>query len=165
MDHAVFAGYLISADRDVEAVAGLADEIEVGHGGLDHQEIGALVEVELHFVQGFAAALEVTEPVTSPTFTLVHTYDGRLRVHHLDVYRLERLSELAELAVDELLDDGVVLVEWGDAVADALPAAFLQVDLAFGDEPDQRVAVLSERGARWSSRLRTIEAATDAFAC
>jgi len=117
------------------------------------------------FVQGFAAALEVTEPVTSPTFTLVHTYDGRLRVHHLDVYRLERLSELAELAVDELLDDGVVLVEWGDAVADALPAAFLQVDLAFGDEPDQRVAVLSERGARWSSRLRTIEAATDAFAC
>ena len=117
------------------------------------------------FVQGFAAALDVEDLVTSPTFTLVHTYDGRVRVHHLDVYRLERLSELAELAVDELLDDGVVLVEWGDAVAEALPNDFLQVDLAFGVGPHERTATLSERGSRWSTRLRSIDSATEAFSC
>lgn len=117
------------------------------------------------FVQGFARRLGVDDAVTSPTFTLVHTYDGDVRVHHLDVYRLERLSELADLAIDELLDDGVVLVEWGDVVADALPGPFLQVELSFGPGIDDRVASLSERGSAWTKRLPVIEAATEAFSC
>ena len=68
------------------------------------------------FVQGFGRGLGVAERITSPTFTLVHVYEGRLPVHHLDVYRLEQLSEVLDLGLAEMLDDGgVVLIEWGDA--------------------------------------------------
>jgi tRNA threonylcarbamoyladenosine biosynthesis protein TsaE len=86
------------------------------------------------FTQGFGRALGVTEPITSPTFTLAQQYEGRLRVHHLDVYRLEQLAEVAELGLSELLDDGgVVLIEWGDAILGVLPADYLEVRLTYGD--------------------------------
>lgn len=87
------------------------------------------------FVQGFGAGLGVTEPITSPTFTLAQQYQGRLVVHHLDVYRLDQLGEVAELGLFELLDDGgVVLIEWGDAILPVLPNDYLEVRLTFGDD-------------------------------
>src|SRR3546814_4996707 len=55
------------------------------------------------FVQGFGRALGVTDRITSPTFTLVHVYEGRLPIHHLDVYRLEQLEEAADLDLPEML--------------------------------------------------------------
>ena len=91
------------------------------------------------FAKGFGAALGVTEPITSPTFTLVHTYDiagghghGAKALHHADLYRLDRTTEIADLALEELAEyEGIVLVEWGD-VADALFGDHLSVHL----EPD-----------------------------
>jgi tRNA threonylcarbamoyladenosine biosynthesis protein TsaE len=85
------------------------------------------------FVQGFGAGLGVTEPITSPTYTLAQQYEGRLLVHHLDVYRLDQLGEVADLGLSELLDDGgVVLIEWGDAILPVLPNDYLEVRLTFG---------------------------------
>ncbi|HEX5947191.1 MAG TPA: tRNA (adenosine(37)-N6)-threonylcarbamoyltransferase complex ATPase subunit type 1 TsaE [Acidimicrobiales bacterium] len=84
------------------------------------------------FVQGFGRGLGVTEPITSPTFTLAQQYEGRLLVHHLDVYRLDQLGEVAELGLGELLDDGgVVLIEWGDAILPVLPNDYLEVRLMY----------------------------------
>ena len=84
------------------------------------------------FVQGFGRGLGVTEPITSPTFTLAQQYEGRLLVHHLDVYRLDQLGEVAELGLGELLDDGgVVLIEWGDAILPVLPNDHLEVRLLY----------------------------------
>ena len=88
------------------------------------------------FAKGFGAALGVTEPITSPTFTLVHTYDlgpglgnGAKALHHADLYRLDRTAEVADLALDELAEyQGIVLVEWGDVV-DALFGDHLVVHL------------------------------------
>jgi tRNA threonylcarbamoyl adenosine modification protein YjeE len=117
------------------------------------------------FAQAFGRGLAVDGPVTSPTFTLAHTYEGRLRVHHLDVYRLDRLGEVADLAVDELLLDGVVLVEWGDVVADALPPDQLHIELDLGDAPDERRAFVSERGHAWSSRMTVLRSLTEALTC
>ncbi len=76
------------------------------------------------FAQGFGRALGVDEPITSPTYTLVHSYDlpksgplGRVTLHHADLYRLDRTEEVADLALAELAEfDGIVLVEWGDVV-------------------------------------------------
>jgi tRNA threonylcarbamoyladenosine biosynthesis protein TsaE len=90
------------------------------------------------FIQGIAEALGVTDPVTSPTFTLMHIYRGRVPLVHVDVYRLERTGELADLALDELADDAVVTVEWGDAVAAALPPERLEVQIGFGNRDDDR---------------------------
>jgi tRNA threonylcarbamoyladenosine biosynthesis protein TsaE len=74
------------------------------------------------FAQGFGAALGITEPITSPTFTLVHSYDcGKITLHHADLYRLERTVEVVDLALAELAEfDGIVLVEWGDVAGSAL---------------------------------------------
>jgi tRNA threonylcarbamoyladenosine biosynthesis protein TsaE len=75
------------------------------------------------FAQGFGKALGVEEPITSPTFTLVHSYDlpapvrGARTLHHADLYRLDRTAEVADLALAELAEfGGIVLVEWGDVV-------------------------------------------------
>jgi tRNA threonylcarbamoyladenosine biosynthesis protein TsaE len=115
------------------------------------------------FVQGFGAGLGVTEPITSPTFTLAQQYQGRLVVHHLDVYRLDQLGEVAELGLSELLDDrGVVLIEWGDAILPVLPNDYLEVRLTFGDAAgadvetdigdDVRRISLRSFGSAWGHR-------------
>ena len=74
--------------------------------------------------------LGVTEPVVSPTFTIVREYDGRVPFVHVDVYRLDHVQELHDLGFDELVDgDAVTVVEWGDRVSAVLPADRLDVHL------------------------------------
>lgn len=109
------------------------------------------------FAQGFGHGLGVTEPITSPTFTLAQQYEGRLTVHHLDVYRLDQLAEVAELGLSELLDGGgVVLIEWGDAIGPLLPADYLEVRLTFREDgdagDDDRRVLLRSVGPLWARR-------------
>ena len=112
------------------------------------------------FAQGFAQGLGVDEPVTSPAFILVHTYEGRLPLVHLDVYRLETMQELVDLGIAELLDDGAVtLIEWGDAVAPGLPADFLEVRLEAGGGPDDRLFSIRTVGPGWPARARALKEA------
>jgi tRNA threonylcarbamoyladenosine biosynthesis protein TsaE len=114
------------------------------------------------FVQGYAEALGVDSPVTSPTFTLANQYSGRLDVHHLDVYRLDEMAEVLDLGLFDLLDDtSVVLIEWGDAIKPALPGDYLEITFAFGDGDDDRRLDLDLVGPRWSARRRAV---TDAIA-
>jgi len=105
------------------------------------------------FTKALCAALGVVEPVTSPTFTLVHEYQGgSLRVCHADVYRLERTGELVDLGLDEARRLGAVLViEWGDLVAAAFDDAMVVTFGHAGD--DDRTIEFSFRGAQWESRL------------
>src|SRR5262245_25074716 len=106
------------------------------------------------FAQGFGRALGVTEPITSPTFTLVHSYDtGGPTLHHADLYRLDHLAEVADLALGELAEfDGIVLVEWGDVVESSF-GEHLVVRLELLDgELDARRIVISPTGATWARR-------------
>jgi tRNA threonylcarbamoyladenosine biosynthesis protein TsaE len=112
------------------------------------------------FAQGFGKALGVEERITSPTFTLVSQYRGRLALNHLDVYRLEQLEEVHDLGLGELLDeDGVTLIEWGDAILPALPASYLELRFAFGSGDDDRVITLIPVGRRWTARTRALTTA------
>jgi tRNA threonylcarbamoyladenosine biosynthesis protein TsaE len=89
------------------------------------------------FAQGFGQALGVTQPITSPTYTLVHSYSaGRLTLHHADIYRLNSLHEISDLALPELAEaNGVVLVEWGDVVESSW-GDHLLITLSVLDEED-----------------------------
>jgi tRNA threonylcarbamoyladenosine biosynthesis protein TsaE len=91
--------------------------------------------------QGIAAGLGVTEPVSSPTFTLVQAYAGRVPVYHLDVYRLRSLDELWDLSFDDLrAAPGVMLIEWPERIAPALPPDRLEIEIApAGDARDVTV--------------------------
>jgi tRNA threonylcarbamoyladenosine biosynthesis protein TsaE len=112
-------------------------------------------------VQGIAAGLGVEDPILSPTFTLVRQYRGRFPVYHLDVYRLERVQDVLDLGVDEMVEEGaIVAVEWGDAVGSLLPQGHLQVELGM-DQPEAaagegegelRRLVLSSDGPSWQER-------------
>lgn len=119
------------------------------------------------FAKGFGEAIGVTEPITSPTFTLVHSYPaGRVTLHHADIYRLSTHHEVADLALAELLDsDGIVMVEWGDVVAGSL-GDHVVVRLEFDDaDDDARDIVISAVGRSWAARWAEIERRLAAFTC
>lgn len=91
--------------------------------------------------QAICAGLGVLDPVTSPTFALVHQYrGGRAMVFHLDLYRINSEAELDNLAWDELLDsNAVVLVEWPDRAGDTLPPSTVHIGLEHvPNQPDVR---------------------------
>lgn len=114
------------------------------------------------FAKGVGRALAVTEPVVSPTFTIVRQYDGRLRLVHVDVYRLDHLQELHDLGLEELIDgEAVTLVEWGDVVAAYLPSERLEVRLEAGADDDDRIITVLPRGPSWLARQDALAAALD----
>jgi len=118
------------------------------------------------FAQGFGAALGVVEPMTSPTFTLVHSYDlARITLHHADIYRLTTRNELDDLALNELLEnDGIVLLEWGDVVAQSLGDHLLvRLEPSPGDDETFRSLTISGTGKRWAGRWERLEAALAKF--
>lgn len=118
--------------------------------------VGDLGAGKTAFTQGFAGALGVVGPVTSPTFTLVNRYEGRIVVNHVDVYRFESLAEVRDLDLPELLDSGVTLIEWGDTIRSVLPADQLEVRIEFGEGDDERSLQLRPAGVRWQARRREL---------
>src|SRR5262249_19028567 len=85
------------------------------------------------FVRGACRALGVTEPVTSPTFTIGHRYAGTVAVSHLDLYRFEGVSPAEWGDLEPYFDDAIVFVEWPQAGAGVLPAARVAVELGHVD--------------------------------
>jgi len=106
--------------------------------------------------QGVGRGLEVEGPVVSPTFTLVREYEGRVRLCHVDVYRLERVQEIHELGIEEQLEESVTLIEWGEVAVSALPADRLEVRLTAGVGPDERIIELVPLGESWRRRSRRL---------
>jgi tRNA threonylcarbamoyladenosine biosynthesis protein TsaE len=111
------------------------------------------------FVQGLASALGVDRQVTSPTFTLVHEYQGRYPIIHMDVYRLTSFQEVLDLGFEELLDhSSVMVVEWGEAVAPLLPRRYLRVDIRRDPEADEddRVVSFVPYGYDWRRKVESM---------
>jgi tRNA threonylcarbamoyladenosine biosynthesis protein TsaE len=166
----------------------------VTRGPQDTRQIGAAIAAALRpgdvvslsgelgagktcFVQGAAAALGVTDRVTSPSFLLRRDYRGTVPVLHLDVYRLDSLQEVVELGYEEALDaERVTFVEWGDAMSPLLPSDHLEVELHLGSadeeaaeppegapaDPDEVLAearriVVRARGDDWLRRMAVLE--------
>jgi len=135
--------------------------------------VGSLGAGKTVFAQGFAAAVGVEGPVTSPTFTLVRQYPckgpgGIRQLVHADLYRLDHLSEVSDLALSELVEDSAVgLVEWGERGAPVLGESVLEVALSWSGGIDEatetRTVVVSGKGAGWSARHRELAAALEPF--
>jgi tRNA threonylcarbamoyladenosine biosynthesis protein TsaE len=132
--------------------------------------VGEMGSGKTTFSQHFAQALGVTEPVTSPTFNLLHNYaGGRLKLHHADLYRLERTGELDDLGLTDLQEaGGVMLVEWGDVVGDALGTG-LVVKLAAAENADIESSVtvrhidIDWRGMQWETRWNKLRSSLDTW--
>jgi len=146
-----------STDSTKRLAAALAELARPGDLVLLAGDLGA---GKTAFTQGFGRALGVEERITSPTFTLVSQYHGRLLLNHLDVYRLEQLDEVHDLGLAELLDEeGVTVIEWGDAIIPALPANYLEIRFSFGKDDDDRDISVIPVGPRWVARSRALSTA------
>lgn len=99
------------------------------------------------FVRGLAAGLGCRGDVASPTFQLVRVYPGPLQLAHVDLYRLEAAPELEGLGLEELLDEGVVAIEWGDRIDPEGAARILIEPLG---ESDSRRLTLEGGRPDWS---------------
>jgi tRNA threonylcarbamoyladenosine biosynthesis protein TsaE len=91
----------------------LGERLRTGDVVLLTGELGA---GKTTFVRGVARGAGSASPVASPTFQLVRVYAGRLQLAHVDLYRVEHNSELGELGLEELADQGAVVIEWGDSL-------------------------------------------------
>lgn len=142
-------------DRTRALAAALADALVDGDLLVLTGDLGA---GKTCFTQGLGAGLGIDDRITSPTFTLANRYQGRLTLHHLDVYRLEGEADAVDLDLDDLLESGVTVIEWGDRVAGLLPHDRFTASIRFPDptdaqpdpDPDHRLIELTgpvgERG-------------------
>lgn len=115
---------------------------------------GDLGSGKTNFSYGIAQGLDVQEQyITSPTFTLVNEYQGRVPLYHLDLYRLNDPGELENIGFEEYIDsDGVAVIEWAEKAEDYLPEEHLSIYLAYVDEHSRELGFLAE-GERYQKLL------------
>jgi tRNA threonylcarbamoyladenosine biosynthesis protein TsaE len=91
---------------------------------------GDLGAGKTHFTKGVAQGLEINEPITSPTFTIVNEYEGRLKLHHFDVYRVCDPDEIEAIGFDEyIFSDAVSIIEWSNFIEELIPREHIWVDI------------------------------------
>jgi tRNA threonylcarbamoyladenosine biosynthesis protein TsaE len=99
------------------------------------------------FTKGLAVGLDISRNVSSPTFTIIKEYQGRLPLYHMDVYRLEDSYE--DLGFDEYFEgEGVTVVEWAHLIEEQLPAELLQIRITHGEE-NSRILTITPKGKRY----------------
>lgn len=108
--------------------------------------------------RGIAAGLRVTDPVRSPSFTLVNEYAGTIPMFHIDLYRVEGKGELATVGLDEYLDkEGVAVIEWPERAGSLLPEQNLTVTIEWEDETDRRL-LIQPHGKRYEDIVAQLRA-------
>lgn len=107
---------------------------------------GDLGAGKTHFSYGIALGLEVQEQyITSPTFTFVNEYRGRIPLYHIDLYRIQDPAELENIGFDEYVDsDGATVIEWAERAEDELPSESLSVYLSHVSENSREIGFFAE---------------------
>ncbi len=136
--------YLSASPEDTQALArNLAQTL---HPPVVIALYGDLGAGKTLFTQALARALGVTQPVTSPTFTLINEYplpSGGI-LYHVDLYRLhDPIPEARALGLEELFDEGIVVIEWADRIAPLLPSARIDVHLEHAGASQRRITISS----------------------
>lgn len=107
--------------------------------------IGDLGAGKTTMTQSLAKALEVDDYITSPTFTIVNEYEGRIPLYHFDVYRIGSSDEMYDIGFDEYIDgDGVCIIEWANLIEDILPNEYLYIEMNYKETG--REMILTPKG-------------------
>jgi len=105
---------------------------------------GELGSGKTTFVRGACRALGVTAPVTSPTYTIGHRYEGEPDVSHLDLYRFTAVSQAEWGDLEPYFDDAIVFVEWPEAARGGLPPVRAEVRLEHAGESSRRITIAGD---------------------
>jgi tRNA threonylcarbamoyladenosine biosynthesis protein TsaE len=109
--------------------------------------------------QGIGRGLGFSGQVNSPSFVLMNEYEGREKLFHVDLYRIEDIEELDDLGLWDYAERGVLVIEWPERGADLLPGDGLVVELRYGDIEKQRRLHFHPRGERGAEMVRALGAA------
>ncbi len=121
---------------------------------------GTLGTGKTRWVQGMGQGLKVTVPITSPTFTLVNEYSGRLPLYHIDLYRIVEISEALNFGLEDYLyGQGVCVIEWAERVKTVLPAEYLWITFHHLDETKRRITIRAS-GKHHRQLLRAFQQST-----
>ena len=123
---------MIIETRSPEETFELGKKIgEAAKPGQEYTLNGDLGVGKTVFTQGVAAGLGITEPVSSPTFTIVQVYEeGRLPFYHFDVYRIGDIEEMEEIGYDDyFFGEGICLIEWAELIRDILPEKRIEITI------------------------------------
>ena len=125
------------------AAAALMESLEPGTVIALHGELGA---GKTCFIQGLAVAMGITDPITSPTYTLIGEYEGRMKLNHIDLYRLANSIEALGIGLEEYLEsDGITAIEWAERAEEILPESMLHVSIEKGcDEMSRQIEIWRE---------------------
>ena len=133
-----------SPEETWDLAAELANELGAGTVMALHGDLGA---GKTCFIQGFAVALGIDEPITSPTYTLIGEYEGRLPFHHLDLYRLAGPEEALGLGLEEYFDkDGITAIEWAERADGLLPDDMLHIKIESDPQTQTRTFQIYREG-------------------
>ena len=112
------------------------------------------------FIRALLEALGCIEEVPSPTFNLLHTYElGSVTFWHFDLFRIERLTDVYELGIEDALENGICLIEWPKIMAKLLPTERLELEFFYQEECSRRVSLRGEEA--WKQRLCKVESYLD----
>lgn len=99
------------------------------------------------FTKGLAEGLDIKQNITSPTFTIVNIYEGRLPLYHFDVYRINEVEEMYEIGYEEMFfGDGVCLIEWAEIIEDIIPKSAIWIDIKknYSKNEDYRIITVED---------------------
>ena len=144
------------AAKSLEATQEIAEQLgEILHAGDVITLEGDLGAGKTSFTKGLARGLGITRNVSSPTFTIVKEYNGRLPLYHMDAYRLEDSEE--DIGFDEYFNgNGVSVIEWAQFIEDYLPEERLEIMMEYTGE-NTRQLTFKANGARYSELLNEID--------
>lgn len=92
--------------------------------------VGDLGTGKTHITKGIAEGLGVKDHITSPTFTIVNEYEGRLKLYHFDVYRVNDPDEVYAIGFDEyIFSEGVSIIEWANYIEELIPEEYLKITI------------------------------------
>lgn len=142
-----------SEEETIELGRALARQLRPGAVVLLIGELGAgKTTLAKGIIEGLGAA--APEEVASPTFTLIHEYGEAPRVHHIDLYRIERASDALSLGLDDLLSSGaVLLVEWGEKFPELWPPDHVEIHLSWLDDNLREIRIVPAPAAAHASHV------------
>lgn len=124
--------YIENVEKTIELGRLLGENIKPGMIICLDGDLGA---GKTHFSKGIALGLEIDEDITSPTFTIVQEYKGRMELFHFDAYRLSGSEELYYIGFDDYMNkNGVIVIEWSNIVSDILPKERLDIEITYSPE-------------------------------
>ena len=128
----IFGGYKTIETRTPEETFELGKKIGIqALPGQVYTLVGDLGVGKTVFTQGVASGLGITEPICSPTFTIIQEYEtGRLPFYHFDVYRIGDIEEMEEIGYDDyFFGEGICLIEWANLITEILPENIIQITI------------------------------------